>query len=244
MVDRKRPPAAPRGLRGLVSPERPLAPPLPDDVRPPVGQLRTGKKFIAIAGNIGAGKSELVNFLCRKYGVTPFFEPNDTNPYLTDFYDDMPAYAFRSQVYFLTHKFRLHRALMREHGTVVQDRTIYEDAEIFAKNLFRQGHIDLRDYGTYRELYETVCGSLAPPDLLVYLRARVPTLKQRIRGRGRESERNIPTTYLSRLNKLYEEWVGGWTLSPVVTLETDRLDWLTDLVDRIDVLRRIETHLT
>lgn len=243
MVDRKRPPAPRRPRRGQPAPERPLTPPLPDDVRPPVGQIKPGKKFIAIAGNIGAGKSELVNFLCRKYAVTPFFEPNDQNPYLTDFYEDMPAYAFRSQVYFLTHKFRLHRALMREPGTVVQDRTIYEDAEIFAKNLFRQGHIDLRDYGTYRELYETVCGSLAPPDLLVYLRAKVPTLKQRIRGRGRESEKNLPPAYLTRLNKLYEEWVGGWTLSPVVTLETDNLDWLTDLVDRIDVLRRIEAHL-
>ncbi len=201
------------------------------------------RTFIAIAGNIGAGKSELVNFLCRKYGVKPFFEPNDTNPYLADFYEDMAAYAFRSQIYFLTHKLRLHRELMAHPGTVVQDRTIYEDAEIFAKNLFRQGYIELRDYQTYRELYETITKVLEPPDLMIYLRATVPTLKQRVKRRGRESEQAIPGTYLARLNKLYEEWIRGYELSPVLTLETDDLDYLTDLVDRIDVLRQIERYL-
>ncbi len=127
---------------------------------PPGGGTSRGgvarKKFIAVAGNIGAGKTELTSFLCRKYGLTPYFEPNDQNPYLADFYKDMKTWAFRSQIFFLTHKFRLHRELERTPGTVLQDRTIYEDAEIFAKNLHRQRFIDKRDWQTYRELYETV----------------------------------------------------------------------------------------
>jgi len=201
------------------------------------------KKFIAIAGNIGAGKTELTNFLCRKYGLRPFFEPNDLNPYLEDFYADMKSWAFRSQVFFLTHKFRLHRELEKEPGTAIQDRTIYEDAEIFAKNLHRQRFIDKRDFRTYWELYQTIVSALAPPDLMIYLKCPVRTLRQRIRIRGRAMEKEIPTEYLSRLNALYEEWFGDYKLSPVLVLPTDRLDYLTDLVDRVDLFRQIEKHL-
>jgi deoxyadenosine/deoxycytidine kinase len=201
------------------------------------------KRFIAVAGNIGAGKTELVGFLCRRYGLKPFFEPNDTNPYLADFYRDMKAYAFRSQIYFLTHKFRLHRELEKEPGTVVQDRTIYEDAEIFARNLYRQRLIDKRDWQTYSELYEIISRSLEPPDIMIYLKAKVRTLRRRIRMRGREMEADLPTTYLKRLNDLYEDWFSRYKLSPVLTLCTDDLDYLTDLVDRIDVLKQIERYL-
>ena len=201
------------------------------------------KRFIAVAGNIGAGKTELVSFLCSKYEVKPFYEPNDTNPYLEDFYRDMKGYAFKSQIYFLTHKFRLHRELEKEPGTVVQDRTIYEDAEIFARNLHRQKAIDARDWKTYSELYDIVARALAPPDLMIYLRCPVRTLKQRIRGRGRKMEQDIPTAYLSRLNALYEEWFERYDLSPVITLPTDKLDYLQDMVDRIQVFKQIEKHL-
>lgn len=201
------------------------------------------KKFIAIAGNIGAGKTELTSFLCKKYGLKPFFEPNDTNPYLEDFYRDMKAWAFRSQIYFLTHKFRLHRELEKESGTVIQDRTIYEDAEIFCKNLHRQRFIDSRDFKTYRELYSTIVRVLQPPDLMIYLKAPVRTLRERIRLRGRAMERNIPVIYLRRLNALYEEWFQDYNLSPVLVLSTDKLDYLTDLVDRVDLFRQIEKHL-
>ena len=201
------------------------------------------KRFIAVAGNIGAGKTELVSFLCKKYEVKPFFEPNDTNPYLADFYRDMKAHAFKSQIYFLTHKFRLHRALEQEPGTVLQDRTIYEDAEIFARNLHHQRAIDARDWKTYSELYEVVSRSLAPPDLMIYLRCPVKTLKARIRGRGRAMEQDIPTPYLRRLNALYEDWFERYDLSPVITLPTDRLDYLTNLVDRIEVFNQIERYL-
>ena len=201
------------------------------------------KRFIAIAGNIGAGKTELTYFLCKKYGLTPFFEPNEQNPYLEDFYQDMKTWAFRSQIFFLTHKFKLHRQLEKEPGTAVQDRTLYEDAEIFAKNLFRQKHIDKRDFATYWELYETVSAALQPPDLMIYLQCPVRTLKERIRLRGRSMEKDIPTAYLSKLSALYEEWFKRYKLSPVLVLPTDRLDYLTDLVDRVDLFRQIEKHL-
>ncbi len=201
------------------------------------------RQFIAIAGNIGAGKTELTAFLCKKYGLTPFYEPNDQNPYLADFYKDMKTWAFRSQIFFLTHKFRLHRSLERDANTALQDRTIYEDAEIFAKNLYRQKLISGRDWKTYWELYETISGSLKPPDLMIYLRCPVKTLKQRIRLRGREMEKDIPTRYLTRLNALYEDWFKHYKMSPVLTLQTDTLDYLTNLVDRVDLFRQIEKHL-
>lgn len=202
-------------------------------------------KFIAIAGNIGAGKTELTSFLTRKYGLTPFFEPNDQNPYLEDFYKDMKTWAFRSQIFFLTHKFRLHRELelARQRVTVLQDRTIYEDAEIFAKNLYRQRYIDGRDWKLYRELYETISEALSPPDLMIYLKCPVRTLRQRIASRGRAMEKDIPTSYLSRLNALYEEWFKHYKMSPVLVLPTDKLDYLTDLVDRVDLFSQIEKHL-
>lgn len=201
------------------------------------------KKFIAIAGNIGAGKTELTSFLCRKYGLTPFFEPNEQNPYLEDFYKDMKTWAFRSQIFFLTHKFKLHRQLERTPGTALQDRTIYEDAEIFAKNLHRQRFIDKRDFKTYWDLYQTIAEALAPPDLMIYLKCPVKTLKRRIALRGREMEQEIPTAYLTRLNALYEDWFKDYKMSPVLVLPTDKLDYVTDLVDRVDLFRRIEKHL-
>ena len=201
------------------------------------------KRFIAVAGNMGAGKSELVAFLCRRYGLKPFYEPNETNPYLADFYADMKAWAFHSQIYFLSHKLRLHRELMAEPGTVVQDRTIYEDAEIFCENLRRTRMLSDRDYQTYRELYDAAIATLAPPDLMIFLQCPVRTLRKRIAQRGRAMEKEIPTEYLSRLNKLYEEWRKRYDLSPVIELATDRLDYLTDLVDRLDLFRQIEKYL-
>lgn len=200
-------------------------------------------KFIAIAGNIGAGKTELTSFLCSRYGLKPFYEPNDQNPYLADFYRDMKTWALRSQLFFLTHKFRLHRALEQEPGTAIQDRTIYEDAEIFARNLFLKRVITKRDWHTYWELYETIAQNLRPPDLMLYLRCPVKTLKARILRRGRKMERGIGAAYLSRLNALYETWISRYTMSPVLVLPTDTLDYLTNLVDQVDLLRKIEKHL-
>ncbi|MFH1812357.1 MAG: deoxynucleoside kinase [Pseudomonadota bacterium] len=201
------------------------------------------RKYIAVAGNIGAGKSSLVDWLCRTYGIAPFFEPNEANPYLADFYSDMKTWAFKSQLFFLTHKFRIHQDLDRSSGTVVQDRTIYEDAEIFATALHRARYIDSRDFATYQELYRTILRSLEPPDLLIVLTCPMRTLRRRIQQRGRKMEQNIKPTYLRRIDDLYAEWLGRYKLSPVLTIETDKLDYLTDLVDRLDVMRRIEKYL-
>ena len=200
-------------------------------------------KFIAVAGNIGAGKTELTEFLCRRYGLRPFYEPNDANPYLADFYRDMRRWAYRSQMFFLARKFRLHLELQDCQEAVIQDRTLYEDAEIFARNLHLQRYIDRRDFSCYWELYQSIAATVRPPDLMIQLRCPVRTLRQRIRARGREMEQDIPNRYLTRLNKLYDEWFANYRLSPVLTLETDQLDWLTDLVDRVDLFRRLEKFL-
>jgi len=203
----------------------------------------TTSGYIAIAGNIGAGKTELASFLCEKYDLSPFLEPNDANPYLADFYADMKSWGFQSQLWFLVRKYRLHLDLGGESRIVVQDRTLYEDAEIFAKNLHRQKCISRRDFATYWDLYETIVRTVPAPRLMIQLRCPVRTLQQRITRRGRAMEQNIPVEYLRRLNRLYEDWFRRYELSPVLTLETDKLDWMTDLVDRLDLFRRIEHHL-
>ncbi len=201
--------------------------------------------YIAVAGNIGCGTSTLVDFICRTYGVEPFFEPNADNPYLADFYGDMKRWAFHSQIYFLTHKFRIHQELEQRRGlrTVVQDRTIFEDAEVFAAYLHRRGYINERDWRVYGDLYRTILSSLRPPDLMIYLRASVATIRKRIKLRARPEEQTIPTQYLRALNELYEEWLARYDRSPTIVLETDKLDYLTDLVDRLDVRRTSEQYL-
>jgi len=202
-------------------------------------------KYIAVAGNIGCGKSTLVDFICRTYGVRPFFEPNANNPYLKDFYKDMRQWAFHSQIYFLTHKFRIHQQLesQRSRETVVQDRTIYEDAEVFAAYLHRRRFIRKRDWEVYQDLYNTILSALQPPDFLIYLRASTRTIRKRIKIRGRPEEQAIPLSYLRSLNKLYEEWFAGYNQSPTIVLDTDKLDYMTDLEDFIDVRKTIEKYL-
>ncbi len=142
------------------------------------------KKFVAVAGNIGVGKSTLVTMLSDRLGWKPFFEPVGENPYLADFYRDMRTWAFHSQIFFLTRRLRIHRQMIDHPSSAIQDRSVYEDAEIFAHNLFRQGLIGERDYNSYRELYQVLIEFLPPPDLVVYLRASVSTLQERIRLRG------------------------------------------------------------
>ena len=142
------------------------------------------KRSIAIAGNMGSGKSTLVEFLSRTYGITPFYEPNDENPYLADFYKDMKAWAFQSQLYFLSNKFRLHQELDRQSGVVALDRTIFEDAEIFATALHQMRKISKRDWATYQGFYQAILDAIRPPDLLIYLRCSMRPLRQRIRLRG------------------------------------------------------------
>ena len=203
----------------------------------------TARKFIAIAGTIGSGKSSLLEFLTSTYDVQPFYEPNDENPYLPDFYRDMKRWAFQSQLFFLSNKFRIHQEADRLSGVVVQDRTIFEDAEIFATALHRMGHIDDRDWQTYWSFYQTILTAIQPPDLMIYLRCSMKSLRQRIRLRGRAMEQDIPLSYLRRLDGLYEEWISRYSMGEVLVLDSDRLDYVHDLIDRQDVRERIEALL-
>ena len=209
--------------------------------RPEKSQVNPPKrKFIAIAGNIGAGKSSLLDFLTASYDVAPFYEPNDDNPYLEDFYRDMRRWAFQSQLFFLSNKFRIHQEADRAAGVVIQDRTIFEDAEIFATALHQMRKIDRRDWETYWAFYQSILEAIQPPDLMIYLRCPVRTIRKRIKLRGRKMEQDIPLSYLKRLEGLYENWIKNYTLGEVLVLDSDRLDFISDLIDRQDVRSRIE----
>jgi deoxyadenosine/deoxycytidine kinase len=207
------------------------------------GRQLKDRKFIAIAGNMGTGKSSLVDFLSCTYRIAPFYEPNALNPYLPDFYKDMKRWAFHSQLYFLSNKFRIHQEADKTPGVVVQDRTIFEDAEIFATALHEMKYIDPRDWETYRNFYHTILDAIQPPDLMIYLRCSMRTLRRRIKLRGREMEQDVPLSYLKRLDRLYEDWISSWSYSEVLVLETDRLDYVNDLLHRLDVMERIEALL-
>jgi deoxyadenosine/deoxycytidine kinase len=202
------------------------------------------KKFIAVAGNIGVGKSTLVKLLCPRLDCQPFFEPVAENPYLADFYRDMDAWGFHSQIFFLSHRLKIHQELVNFPGSVIQDRSIYEDAEIFARNLHLQGHISERDFETYHTLYKNMTSFLPPPDLVIYLRASIPTLVQRINQRNRDYERAIAPEYLAQLNVLYEDWISNFTLCPVLTVPADNLDYVAHPGHLELVLQKISEKLT
>jgi len=203
----------------------------------------TIRKSIAIAGNIGSGKSSLVEFLTRTYGIEPFYEPNDENPYLPDFYQDMKRWAFHSQLYFLSNKFRMHQELDLSPGICVLDRTIFEDAEIFATALHQMRKFNGRDWATYWDFYQIILNAIRPPDLMIYLRCSMRTIRQRIRLRGRTMEQDIPLSYLKRLERLYEQWIENYSMGEVLILESDKLDYIHDMVDCLDVMERVEALL-
>jgi deoxyadenosine/deoxycytidine kinase len=202
------------------------------------------KRFVAIAGNIGVGKSTLTGLLSQQLSWEPFYEAVADNPYLADFYQDMPRYAFHSQVFFLSRRLRHHRRLLDFPTSVIQDRSVYEDAEIFARALYEQGHIMPRDYHTYRELYEVLVLFLPPPDLVVYLRASVPTLLHRIALRGRSFELNISQQYLEHLNSLYEQWIGDFSVCPVLTVPADDLDFVHNNAHLDLIIAKVQEKLS
>lgn len=202
------------------------------------------KKHIVVAGNIGVGKSTLVNMLCQEMGWDPFFEPVIDNPYLTDFYHNMNTWSFHSQVFFLAHRSKIHLTILKHPGSVIQDRSIYEDAEIFARNLYLQGNLSQRDYETYYALYQSLSEYLPPPDLVIYLSASVSTLLQRISNRNRDYEKSISEAYLDRLNQLYIQWIENFHLCPVLTVPADNLDYVAHPHHLLLIVRKVQEKLT
>ena len=205
--------------------------------------MTTQPPFIAVAGNIGTGKSTLVEFLSRKLHLRPVFEPNLENPFLVDFYSDMRRWAFHSQIFFLSRKFDLHRRVDGRDHSIILDRTIYEDAEIFARNLHGTGLMSDAEYETYQMFYGSLLETLASPTVLVYLHATVPVLKRRIRERGRQEEQDIPPDYLKRLQALYTRWRNHYSLSPVIDIDTGKANYLDDLFARSELLERVTEYL-
>ena len=184
------------------------------------------KMFVVVAGNIGSGKTTLTKKLSERLAWKPHFESVSDNPYLSDFYQDMPRWSFPLQVYFLNHRFNTHKIIEGSMGSAIQDRSIYEDANIFAKSLFQQGDLDARDYENYINLYESMIQYLSPPTLMIFLRRSVPKLVERIKLRGREYEQAIPIDYLTRLNDYYDDWYDSYTLGKSLIVDTDDLDFL------------------
>lgn len=205
---------------------------------------------IAITGNIGAGKTTLAEMLAERYDWEILYEAVDGNPYLSDFYEDMPRWSFHLQTYFLNSRFGQARRIQairqdneaspNQQRTVVQDRTIYEDAAIFARNLYQSGYLTERDYNTYRELFGNMMSLVRPPDLMIYLRADLPKLRQQIQKRDRLFEQSISDEYLRNLNQLYEDFVANYTLGPLLILDLNTLNYVEDLADFEEVFRQVD----
>jgi deoxyadenosine/deoxycytidine kinase len=189
------------------------------------------KVFVAVAGNIGSGKSSLTTMLSKHYGWKSFYESVEDNPYLADFYGDMNRWSFNLQVYFLSKRFNDHKRIVEGTVDVIQDRSIYEDAEIFAKNLHDIGKMDDRDYTNYVELYKVMMQYLQPPDLLIFLDARIDTLLKQIARRGRNYEQSIPRDYLEQLSCLYKGWIQRYTLGPLLVIPSDEVDFVHERGD-------------
>ena len=201
------------------------------------------KYFVAIAGNIGVGKSSLTSLLAERLGWEPFFEPVEENPYLVDFYKDMHRWSFQSQMFFLSSRLRHHRAALERTGSSILDRSIYEDAAVFARTLYQQEFLSERDWLLYNQFYGVLATLLPPPNLVIYLQASVPTLMRRIAQRGRDFEREIDPGYLSQLNERYEEWVATFNLCPVLTVATDNLDFVHRPAHLDQIARRVQERL-
>jgi deoxyadenosine/deoxycytidine kinase len=199
--------------------------------------------FVAVAGNIGSGKSSLTRLLSEAMGWRAMYESVEDNPYLSDFYGNMRRWSFQLQVYFLSNRFRSHKAITEGTASVVLDRVIYEDAEIFARNLFEIGNMEERDYRNYVALYDVMTEYLHPPDLLVYLRANVDTLLTQISHRGRDFEKSIKREYLEQLNHHYESWIARYTKGKLLIVESDGLDFVNRKEDLQKVIGMVLDHL-
>jgi len=199
-------------------------------------------KYIAVAGNIGAGKSSLTGLLSKHFTWEAFYESVEDNPYLADFYEDMLRWSFNLQIYFLSSRFRHQKDMLEKDISLIQDRTIYEDVEIFAKNLHEMNLMSDRDFANYEALFHEMSNYLRPPDLLIYLRAQVPTLVKQIQQRGRDYENTIRIDYLEKLNRLYEDWIDRYPYEKLI-IDTDDLDFVNDPEDLGKVISLIEQRL-
>lgn len=203
---------------------------------------KRSSKYIAVAGNIGAGKSSLTGLLAKHFNWKAFYESVEDNPYLADFYEDMLRWSFNLQIYFLSSRFRHQKEMLQQDISLIQDRTIYEDVEIFAKNLHEMNLMSDRDFANYEALFHEMSNYLKPPDLLIYLRAQVPTLVKQIQQRGRDYENTIRIDYLERLNRLYEDWIDRYPYEKLI-IDTDDLDFVNDPEDLGKVIGLIEQRL-
>ena len=193
--------------------------------------------FIGLAGNIGVGKTTFINFMSERQGWRPFYESVSNNPYLNDFYVDMKRWSFHLQIYFLHKRFESHLQMTRTNGGVIQDRTIYEDVEIFARNLHDMGNLSNRDWDNYLGLFKTMTPFLKKPDLIVYLKASTDTLLNRIQSRGRNYEQSINPEYLHILNIAYDKWANFISEYPVITIETDNFNIYKD-DDQLSIIEK------
>ena len=201
------------------------------------------KKYIAVAGNLGSGKSRLIEFLCANYPLVPLRNISDENPYLADFYKNMPHWSFHSQIFILAKKFQYFQKLSTTFHSVIQNRTIYEDAEIFARNLYQSGNMSETDFKTYYDFYQSISSVLPPPDLLIYLHSSVGASRKRLLTQAAPYENCITNLYLKHLNRLYVNWIADYDLSEVIIIDTEQLDFATNLVDRADILEAIERFI-
>ena len=200
-------------------------------------------KHIAIAGNIGCGKTTLAEKLAKHYGWTPLYESVEHNPYLRDFYEDMTRWAFHLQIYFLNSRFRQINEIRANQKTTVQDRTIYEDAYIFAANLRKSGHINERDYQSYLDIFKSMIDFVKPPDLLIYLKADIPKLVRQIQKRGRVFEDAIRLDYLKNLNQHYEDWISNYTHGKLLVIDVTDLDFVKHIDDFAYIVGKVDLEL-
>lgn len=200
-------------------------------------------KYVAIAGNIGAGKTTLCTQLGKTFGWEVHYESIDDNPYLIDFYEDMRRWSFNLQIFFLHKRYQQILKILAGEKTVVQDRTIYEDAHIFAPNLHDMGLMSTRDFNNYKDLFDIMSSQVQPPDLLIYLRAGIPTLVDHIQLRGRDYEGSISLDYLRRLNERYETWISGYREGPLLVINSDEVDFAQNPEDLGKVVSMVDREI-